>query len=36
MNNGMMTVPGNSGAVSAPAPAPNGNMALTTPAGTKR
>jgi len=34
MNNGMMTVPGNSGAVSAPATAPNGNMALTTPAGT--
>jgi flagellar M-ring protein FliF len=33
MNNGMMTVPGNSGAVSAPAPAPNGSMALTTAAG---
>ena len=33
MNNGMMTVPDNSGAVSAPAPAPNGSMALTTAAG---
>ena len=33
MNNGMMTVPGNSGAVSAPAPAPNGSMALTTAPG---
>ena len=35
MNNGMMTVPGNSGAVSAPAPAPapGGSMALTTAPG---
>lgn len=35
MNNGMMTVPGNSGAVAAPAPAPapNGSMALTTAPG---
>lgn len=35
MNNGMMTVPGNSGAVSTPAPAPaaNGSMALTTAPG---
>jgi flagellar M-ring protein FliF len=33
MNNGMMTVPSNSGAVSAPAPAPNGSMALTTAQG---
>ena len=33
MNNGMMTVPDNSGAVSAPAPAPNGSMALTTATG---
>ncbi len=33
MNNGMMTVPANSGAVSAPAPAPNGSMALTSAPG---
>ena len=33
MNNGMMTVPSNSGAVSAPAPAPSGSMALTTAPG---
>ena len=35
MNNGMMTMPANSGAVSAPAPAPKGSTALTTPTGTQ-
>ena len=34
MNNGMMTVPSNAGAVAAPAPAPAGSMALTTAPGT--